>query len=312
MYGPSTLILPASARRPRRPRRPRGTLRLGPEQLGVARRGDLSALGFTPWTLRAALERGELRRIAHGWYALPTADPDVVRALAAGFRLTCVDAARLHGLWIPEGAASEPGVLHVRRAGTGGSPPPPMRRHAPSDRSRREPDAVASLPLALRHAVRCCDGETAAILLESAMERGLLAPSEVQQILDDSPRNCRSRIGPLSSASDSGTETRVVRWLRRRGFRVEQQVYVEGVGYVDAYVGGLFLEIDGRAHHSDESAFGRDRRRDLRALRHGLQVLRVSYDQVWHHWERTQQDILATIDEVGRFGRRKVEQLTPA
>src|SRR5699024_792394 len=82
-----------------------------------------------------------------------------------------------------------------------------------------EPDAVASLPLALRHAVRCCDGETAAILLASAMERGLLAPSEVQQILDDSPRTCRSRIGPLSSARDSGTETRGARWPRRRGCR---------------------------------------------------------------------------------------------
>ena len=310
MYGPSTLTLPASARRPRRPRRrPRGMLRLGPEQLGVARRGDLPALGFTPWTLRAALERGELRRIVHGWYALPTAHPAVVRALTAGFRLTCVDAARLHGLWIPEGAVSEPDVLHVHRAGKGGSLPALMKRHAPRDRSWPEPDAVASLPLALRHAVRCCDGETAAILLESAMERGLLTPSEVQQILDDSPHKCRSRIGPLSSASDSGTETRVVRWLRRRGFQVEQQVFVEGVGYVDAYVGGLFLEIDGRGHHSDEGAFGRDRRRDLRALRHGLQVLRVSYGQVWNHWERTQRDILAILDEVGDFGRRKAGQL---
>ena len=101
----------------------------------------------------------------------------------------------------------------------------------------------------------------------------------------------------------------MVRWLRRRRFHVEQQVFVEGVGFIDAYVGGVFLEIDGRSFHSGEDAFGRDRHRDLRSIRHGLQVLRLSYEQVWRRWESTQEDIPSTIDEVGAFGRRKVEQL---
>lgn len=310
MYGPSPMILPARAWRPARPtRRPQGTFRVGAKQLGVARRSDLPDLDLTQWTMRAALDRGELRRIARGWYAVPTAVPEVVRALAAGYRLTCVSALRLHGLWIPEGASDEQDHLHVYRAGSGGSLPSDMTGHAPRNRSWPETDAAASLPLALAHALRCCSGETSAILLESAMERGLLSPAEVRQILDDAPDAIRSRIGALSSASDSGSETRVVRWLRRSRFHVEQQVYVEGVGYLDAYVGGLFLEIDGRAHHADENAFGRDRRRDLRARRYGLQVLRVSYDQVWNHWEATQRDILRTVEEVGGFGRRKVAQL---
>lgn len=313
MYGPSRMSLPADAWRPSRPaRRPRGSRRLGAEQLGVARRHDLSALGLTEWTLRAALERGDVRRIASGWYAGPTADPDVIRALAAGFRITCADAARLHGLWIPPRPTSQRERLHVHRPDSGNALPSGMLAHSPRSRSWPEPDAVASLPLALAHALRCCSGETAAILLESAMERGLLSPAEIQHLLNDAPNAARARIGTLSSASDSGSETRVVRWLRRSGFRVEQQVYVDGVGYLDAYVGGLFLEIDGKQHHSDESAFGRDRRRDLRAIRHGLQVLRVSYAQVWHHWDTTQHDILATLDEVGGFGRRKVAQLAAA
>ncbi|ATG50973.1 hypothetical protein CFK38_05070 [Brachybacterium vulturis] len=313
MFGPSRLTLPASAWRPSQPaRRLQGTLHLGAEQLGVARRSQLPALDLTQWTMRAALERGELRRIASGWYAVPTAVPDVSRALAAGFRLTCVDALRMHGLWIPARPTAERKHLHVYRAGSRAPLLSTMIAHSPRSRSWPEPDAVASLRLALTHALRCCSGETSAILLESAMERGLLSPAEVQQILDDAPDAVRSRIGMLSSASDSGSETRVVRWLRRGGFQVEQQVYVEGVGYLDAYVGGVFLEIDGRAFHSDEDAFGRDRRRDLRAIRHGLQVLRVSYDQVWHHWPATQQDILRVIAEVGGFGRRKVAQLTAA
>ncbi|MDN5822027.1 MAG: hypothetical protein L0H74_03030 [Brachybacterium sp.] len=317
MYGPSHVILPASSDRPYRPssqptRRPPGALHLTAEQLGVARRHEISALGFTQWTMRGALERGELRRIARGWTALPTADAAVVRALTAGYRLTCVDAARLHGLWIPEDTSPERHHLHVYRGGSGGSLPPQMKQHSPRGRSWPEADAVASLPLALAHSLRCCSGETSAILLESAMQRGLLSPAEVQRILEAAPAAVRSRIGTVSSASDSGSETRVVRWLRRRKFHVEQQVHVEGVGFLDAYVGGLFLEIDGKEFHSGESAFDRDRRRDLRAIRHGLQVLRVSYDQVWHHWPATQQDILRTIAEVGGFGRRKVAHLAAA
>ena len=310
MYGPSRLILPASARSPYRPsRRRRGTLHLRAKQLGVARRGELSDLGYTQWTMRTALERGELRRIAHGWTALPSAVPAVVRALTAGFRLTCVDAARLHGLWIPFDDSLERDHLHIYRCGGARPSPPEMLTHPPRSRTWPEKDAVASLRLALEHALRCCSGETSAILLESAMERRLLSPVEVQQLLDAAPDAIRSRIGALSSASDSGSETRVVRWLRRRGFHVEQQVFVEGVGFLDAYVGGLFLEIDGREFHADEDAFGRDRRRDLRAVRHGLQVLRLSYEQVWYRWEETQADILRTLEEVGAFGRRKVAQL---
>ena len=101
----------------------------------------------------------------------------------------------------------------------------------------------------------------------------------------------------------------MVRWLRRRGFQVEQQVFVDGAGYVDLYVGGVLMEIDGRDGHCGPDAFAKDRRRDLHTGRHGLQILRLSYAQVWLTWEDTQNAVLETIAEVGAFGRRKVEQL---
>ena len=310
MHGPSRLTLPGSAAPPYRPlRQQRGTLRLGPGQLGVARRDELLARGHTDWSLRTAVESGELRRIARGWFALPTAQPDVLTALLAGYRLTCVDAASLHGLWVPHRDSCEQKLLHIHRPGSGPTAPPGLLVHSPRSRTWPETDAVASLPLALEHALRCQSGETSAILLESAMEHRLLTPAAVQELVDGAPSAVRSRIGMLSTASDSGSETRVVRWLRRRRYLVEQQVFVEGVGFIDAYVGGVFLEIDGRSYHSDADSFGRDRRRDLRSIRHGLQVLRLSYEQVWHQWESTKEDILSTIEEVGAFGRRKVEQL---
>src|SRR5699024_2619941 len=128
-------------------------------------------------------------------------------------------------------------------------------------------------------------------------------------LLERAPIATRSRIGALSTASDSGSETRVVRWLRRRGFHVEQQVHLAGGGFIDVYVGGLFLEIDGRAHHEQEDAVLRDRRRGLRTVRYGLQILRPSRAQVGMRWEDSLRAIQEAIDGVGAFVRRKVDRL---
>lgn len=325
MHDASRLVLPGSAvpwRRPAKGRR--GSLRLSPEELDVTSRAELLARGYTDHGLRTAVRGGRLRRIAPGWFAGAAAQPKVTRPLAAGHRLTCISATRMHGVWTPYGDSSwnqgndesheqdgdpDPGRLHVYRYQGDRAAPDSMATHPSRSRTWPEPDAVASLHVALDHAIRCQDGETAAVLLESAMERRLLDPAEVQHMLDRAPAALRSRIGILSTASDSGSETRVVRWLRRRGFRVEQQVFVEDVGYIDAYVGGLFLEIDGREPHEMPDAFSRDRRRDLRTTRHGLQVMRLSYEQTWITWEDTKTAVLETIAEVGAFGRKKAARL---
>lgn len=322
MHLASTLSLPQGSvplQRPERERR--GTRRLLPSAVKVGSRAQLLQLGLTETMIRRELEAGTLLRIASGWYARPGADPRIILAIASGNRITCIDAAELHGLWIPRPAALRTGPaddrLHVygrgrpsdRRAGTPPGAQEEMLLHGARRHAWPESDPVASLPLALRHAIDCLDGEGAAILLESALDRRLLSVVEVEELLAQSSVAARSRIGPLSAASESGSETRVVRWLRRRGFEVEQQVHLAGVGYLDVYVAGLFLEIDGKQHHSTDEAFRRDRRRDLRTVSHGLQILRLSYEQVWHQWESTKKAVLESIDEVGGFGRRKKEGL---
>src|SRR5699024_4271086 len=134
--------------------------------------------------------------------------------LAAGFRLTCLDAAEMHGLWVPHRPVHEEGDLHVYRFNTVGDAPSGMRLHASRSRSWTEPDAVASLPLALEHAMQCLDGESAAVLLESALERRLLTAPEVEALLARAPIATRSRIGALRSE-----ERRVGKERRSRGAR---------------------------------------------------------------------------------------------
>lgn len=324
MHGPSSLVIPASAVPWRRPSRlPARSSHLTAEQLDIANRSELLARGITDARIRARLRSGTLTRIAPGWYAGPAANQQVARALTTGHRLTCISATALHGLWTPYGDSSphspdrtnEPtGRLHVygRRRGQHGVAPRGLDVRHRFARNWTEPDAVASVPLALEHAMRCQSGETGAILLESAMNLGFLSSLEVDAMLQAAPASVRSGIGQLSTASESGSETRVARWLRRRGFHVEQQVFVEDIGFVDLYVGGLFIEVDGRSTHESDGVFDKDRNRDLRSVSHGLQVLRLSYDQVWRRWESTQQLVLSSIEKVGAFGRARVSGLLPA
>lgn len=313
MHLPSSLCLPASARPWYRPERPvRGTRHLTSKELGVARRSELLDMGYTDTRLRRAVRERKLGRVAPGWYRNAVAASEVLHALASGCRITCVDACEMHGLWVPYRTQEERETSYVYRPTGSSAEPDGLLLHPSRSRSWPEPDAVASLPFALEHAMRCQDGETAAVLLESAMNRRLMTPLEIQQLLDRAPGAVRSRIGTVSVASDSGSETRVARWLRRRGFDVEQQVFIGGVGYADIYAAGLFLEIDGKEGHSGVEAFTSDRRRGLRSGRHGLQFLRLSYEQVWLSWEVTTQAVLDSIAEVGPFGRRKVERLLGA
>jgi hypothetical protein len=82
----------------------RGTAALG----GIARGSDLRRMGLDDRTVRIVVAYGKLRRVRQAWYALPDADPDVVRACQIGGRLACRNALRFHG----ESVADD-GILHV-------------------------------------------------------------------------------------------------------------------------------------------------------------------------------------------------------
>lgn len=305
MHRPASFTIPAGHRPPPRPTR-RERPAPDAEHLGVISRAQSAERGVTDARLRALVRTGTLRRIGTGWYASDRADPRAVAAISRGARLTCQDALALQGVWTPPRTRAD--GLHVYRP-RGLLMPGGAIAHGRGLRTWPEPFAVASVPLALDHALQCLDGEAAAIVLESSLRRGQMSPGSVEVLLGAAPVRVRRAIGPLSTASDSGSETRVVRWLRRRGFTVHQQVYVLGVGFVDAVVAGIVLEIDGRTHHSEPDAFEEDRRRDLTLRRWGLQVLRLSYRQVWDTWPDTQQALLATISRCGRLGLRRIAEL---
>lgn len=212
-----------------------------------------------------------------GLYALPTADPALVAARAAGGVSTCLSTAQALGLPL----RSRPVAPHVAVPQTRGTlltPHPRVVVHRDAHISTGADPRSVPLPLALAHATKCLPTPDAVALVDGALHRGLVDLADL--------RAYRPRVGVVGfervlrladGSAQSFPESLARLALRSTGLRVLTQVHVPGVGRVDFLVEGLVIvEIDGRAFHTDRVQFVEDRRRDRAALRQGLLTLRFT------------------------------------
>lgn len=155
------------------------------------------------------VRQGRLVPAARGWFATAEPDRSALSAIRAGVRLTCVSAARFHGLWTP----ATPGMHAYGRRGAA---LPGFIAHSPyldgwPETGRGEPEPVpapcgqVSEQRVRRHPVRV-----------GTDHRPALGP-EVEGITRTFPLRVRTGLGQLTGLSESGSETRVARWLRGRG-----------------------------------------------------------------------------------------------
>nr|WP_231747826.1 DUF559 domain-containing protein [Auraticoccus cholistanensis] len=265
----------------------------------VVKLAALRAAGLTAAQARAGLEAAGYRALGAGWFAGPGADARVVAALRQNCRLTCATAAREHGLWVPPHSGTHVAALRTRRAPAG------LVGHAPVVRRWVDDRHLLPLDLTLLHAVRCLGVPGSAVLLESAINLGLLGLPEVAALVEDLPETWRRPLLRVRRGSQSGTETVVRLWLESRHVRVQPQVQVPGVGRVNLLVGRSWvIELDSVTHHTGTEQYAEDRRRDLELRRAGYTVTRLTYAQVFHEWEATRralEDILRR-----RLHRRRI------
>jgi len=246
-------------------------------------------MALTERQLRSAVERGQLTRLSQGWYALPGADEEAQRALRLGTRLTCLSAARLHGAWVPLDPRRPPWP-HV--AVRHGDPLPPragvvVHRLPTAGWTTNEP--VLPLDRSLDQVLRFHSVETGLMVLESAVDRGLLSLRSAESLLGSQPlRKQGAGLQLFDPRSGSGSETRVRLWLQRRHHQVRCQVSIAHVGRVDLLVGkSLVIEVDSRAHHLADENYAADHRRDLMLHALGFHRLRLTWHQVFDDWPAT-------------------------
>ncbi len=239
----------------------------------------------------------------------PRRPPGPVRhAVAAGGRLTCVSALRLHGVWV-----IDDGRTHVALPAHGQRYRRDVVAHWAHERAAGgyPVDDVLSC---LARLVSCSSMPGVVAASDSIIDRGLASEDDVLRVLRGSARG-RAAAQWIDGGSQSGLESLARLALMRRGVRLRSQVAIAGVGRVDLLIGDrLVLELDGRAWH-DGDRYDEDRRRDLALLAAGYLVVRVSYRQVMEQWGQVEAQLsrlIARRAHVRRSSRQSASDLAAA
>jgi very-short-patch-repair endonuclease len=273
----------------------------------VSRRG-LLAFGMTHHSIARAVARGSLLHLRRGWYATRGAPPDAVRAVKAGGVATSLSATPLLNLWTPPSDA-----LHVAMPPKGNKHRLPLnsgpgiclhwRRHGSRPRS-----GVASLLDALADAVQCQSEEYAVVVIDSALNKGLVTLRELEAGFARLPRRYVRALDRDDGRSESGTETLVRMRLRALGIQVSVQVRISGVGRVDLIIGDRFvIECDSREFHTAEDRYRADRRRDRKLIGLNYLPMRLTYEMVMFDWPETERVILTRIAQRDHLWPRRSE-----
>lgn len=130
----------------------------------------------------------------------------------------------------------------------------------------------------------------------SAVNSGRLPEAEARHLLNRLGGRKRLAGQYFTPQSQSGSETRVRLFFQRHRVPVRAQAVIPGVGHVDLLVGRSWIvEADSDAHHGARRDVMVDRHRDLTARELGYDTLRLSYEQIWHDWDRTREALLAHL-----------------
>ena len=229
-----------------------------------------------------------------GVVALATLPDDVLQALAHGGVLSCSSAARALGLELID----EPRAMHVtvprgvRVSSSAGVVA--HRRIVAADGYSTTPARTAA------DCARCLPARDALVVVESALRRGVAKDDILGQLWGRGSGSARSLVRRADPGAGSGGETIARMALEDAGVRVESQVFILGVGWVDLLVEGrVVVEIDGFAYHSDVTQFAKDRRRDVALTGMGYLVLRFTWVDVVRDPER----IVSVVTQVvSRWG----------
>lgn len=266
---------------------------------GVVSTTVLRSLGSSYEDIREWAAVGQL--VGHprkGWWELPNAEAEVLRAVHAGGVLTCVSALVRLGAYRPFGDTE----LHVR-ARRGRIVARGVRNCSPG-RGPAPVIAVDEPLVAVRAAIRCLDVENAVAVLDSMVRNRIATTEDLRQELGGGSRG-RDLLRRCSRA-DSGAESLVRVRLRALNLTVRSQVCIDGVGRVDLVVGErLVIEVDSRAHHTDLANYRSDRVRDRRLAELGYRELRVTWEEVMFGWEEVERQILAMVHRGDHYWPRR-------
>lgn len=275
----------------------------------VAQTRELAAAGVTGVGLASEVASGSIIRVRRGWYALPHADAELVRAVRVGGRLACVSAARFYGWATPEHPCLHVSVAanasRLRVAGDERSAHPPG--HVPGvvvhwQASPSQPTGtrlVTSRRETIRQIALCQPPEYTVVACDSFLHAEPLEAAELEDWLAELPATVLAELQSRSDLCHSFLESIGRIRLANAGITGDHQVQIRGVGRVDLLIDGwLVIEWDGLEHHDNARAHDEDCRRDAVLATMGYRCLRFTYTLVVNHWHLVYAAIRATLDGI--------------
>lgn len=236
---------------------------------GGAARSAVVLRSVTKHQLVRAVREGRVLSPAPGLFHLPGCARDVLAAAAVGGVLSCLRAARDHGLPV----ITDPAV-HV-------TAPRGSRRTWPRTRVHRRAVEHDGHRTTLRQTVldclRCAPLHEAVGIGDHVLRLGSLTEADVAFLARDlHPSDpLRGRLALLDGRADSPPESWARVFLLVAGYSVKIQEELDGIGFVDLIIDGwLIVEIDGEEYHRRFGSFANDRRRDRAAYPQGCVVIR--------------------------------------
>ncbi len=253
---------------------------------GAARTDTVLQLGVSAAQLGRALRGRQVWQPGPDVLAVHGAPEAYVQAVCRGGVLTCVSAAGEFGLW----RLRAPRQLHLALP-----PRHPVLHSRPARPAAGPP--VAALEEVLIHALLCLPMPESVVLVESAVNRGLVTTDLLRRTLlrRTLPRRALpagtggatvgagralTALGLVQPGSGSVLEILARVMFRRFGFDVATGVWISGVGIVDFLLEGrLIVELRGPEVDLHKSQFRSDSGLERAAKAAGCQFLPVPYTE---------------------------------
>ena len=284
---------------------------------GSGRFADLASV-TSPWSIRQALERQQIRRVAKGVYALPEeAASDLAVARANGGILSRESAALHHGFEV----LTRPPVPHVtiKRTRSRRSTDLACVLHTsgsalfdgsePVTQSSTKPEWVGKATSPLATVLDCARylpfGE-ALVVADSAIRSGKVHRQMLRELAGTLRGAGRQRAIRVAQEADGRAESALESMLRARvvqagfaGFVPQYQVYGEEfaarVDLADPVL-RIVLEADSFAFHGTRKALRKDCRRYVGLAMCGWIFLRYSWEDVVLHEDWVARSLRAVVE----------------